>query len=564
MSTNVNDYTSQELMDIIGITSMSEDNIVNACDSYINDFTDSYNDEIVSFFQDIQQRLLDEIAGDEEDDEEEGENKVSENVETTQPPPVGNSSNAMEWYGTQYLQENDNQPISKITERENKIRLFDNDHLPMTREQLGILNNFQVKVGQDTLNPTLQNTMSRYIVIDSQFRQASSGDGYTLNTDFTLDLSEHMVNVLSLRLSAIQIPYSWFNINTHRNYFYIYNKENNNDMYYRIEIDEGNYDTIDEVVTAIHNSFVSTGFNKTGSVGSVTDFIYISNGKIVIDLYDTTTPSGSTIHCYDDTTSGNTGVSGIFFYPLQEPLSNVCLHTKTQQNQFDYENTLGWLLGYRKIAEYVYINGNVAEALYKLNTVNYLILIIDDFNQNHINNGIVNITELSNRIPRNKYNTSNNPYYCIKYKKEGDKFDPIKILDISLLNAPLSVIAEKIIPPYNDIVHVLPSAPRTLTQSQIYATNEIAKANAQTTRYKSSPPSNSDTFAIFPFSTKGAAFGSLITETGSTLQLNQRVYFGPVNLDRLRVRLLDDKGNLMDFNGLDWNIVIIADCLYQY
>jgi hypothetical protein len=137
-------------------------------------------------------------------------------------------------------------------------------------------------------------------------------------------------------------------------------------------------------------------------------------------------------------------------------------------------------------------------------------------------------------------------------------------LNTSLLNAPISVISEKIVPPYNDIVHVLPSAPRTLTQSQIYATNEIAKANAQLTRYKSSPPNNSDTFAIFPFSTKGAPFGSLITETGSTLQLNQRVYFGPVNLDRLRVKILDDKGNLMDFNGINWNIVIIADCLYQY
>ena len=132
------------------------------------------------------------------------------------------------------------------------------------------------------------------------------------------------------------------------------------------------------------------------------------------------------------------------------------------------------------------------------------------------------------------------------------------------MNVPLSIISEKIVPPYNDIVHILPSAPRTLTQSQIYATNEIAKSNAQTTRYKTSPPNNSDTFAIYPLSIKGAPFGTLITETGSTLQLNQRIYFGPVNLDRLRVKILDDKGNLMDFNGIDWNIVIIAECLYQY
>jgi len=559
MSTNVDDYTSQELMDIIGITTLTEENILDACNIYIDQFTTSYNEELVSFFQDIEERLLGEI----EDNKQEGENGEDGQADTVE-PPVGKSTNASDWLGTQYLQQKDNEQVSKITGRENKVQLFDNNHLPMNREQLGVSNNFQVKVGQDTLNPTLQNTMSRYIVIDSQFRQASSGDGYMLNTDFTLDLSEHMVNVLSLRLSAIQIPYSWFNINASRNYFFIYNKENNKDVYFLIEIEEGNYDTIDEVITAIQNSFVKAGFKKMGAVVPDTDFIYLSNGKIVIDLYDTESPNGVAIHCYDDTNPGNTSVSGIFFYPLHEPETNVCANSKTQRAQFDYENTLGWLLGYRKIAEYIYINGNVAEALYRLNTINYLILVIDDFNQNHINNGIVTITELSNRFPRNKYNTANNPYYCIKYKTEDVKFDPKKILDISLLNAPLNVIAEKIVTPYNDIVHVLPSAPRTLTQSQIYATNEIAKANSQTTRYKSTPPSNSDTFAIFPFSTKGAMFGSLITETGSTLQLNQRVYFGPVNLDRLRVRLLDDKGNLMDFNGIDWNIVIIAECLYQY
>ena len=83
-------------------------------------------------------------------------------------------------------------------------------------------------------------------------------------------------------------------------------------------------------------------------------------------------------------------------------------------------------------------------------------------------------------------------------------------------------------------------------------------------RYKPSAPNNSDTFAILPISTRGITFGSIITETGSTLQLNQRFYFGPVNIDRLRIRLMDDKGNTMDLNGIDWNFVLIADCLYQY
>jgi hypothetical protein len=559
MNTNVDDYTIGELMDIIDIDILTEENVKDACQRYIRDVRNSKNPDLITFFQNIEKKLLDQIDIDNENTDD----------DTSASNPVPTSKNANDWFGKSYLQQGNQQQNNKIAQRENKVQLFDNIHFPMNREQLGITNNYQVKVGQDTLNPVLQNTVSRYIVIDSQYRQASTSDGCslntTLNTDFTLDLSEHMINVLSIRLSGIQIPFSWFNINSYRNYFYVYNRVYTTltiykDTYYLIKIDEGNYDTIDAILLAINNSFLQAGFKKTTVLQN---FIYLKDGKVFIDLYNTTI-NDDVLHMYDDTTEGNKNVSGIFFYPIHESETNVYLNNKTQRTQSDYENTLGWLLGYRQVAKYIYSYGNAAEALFKLHVFNYLIIVIDDFNQNHINNGIVTITELSNKIPYNKYNTANNPYYCIRYDKKNDAFDPIKVLNVSLLNVPLSIISEKVVPPYNDIVHILPSAPRTLTQSQIYATNEIAKSNAQTTRYKTSPPNNSDTFAIYPLSIKGAPFGTLITETGSTLQLNQRVYFGPVNLDRLRVKILDDKGNLMDFNGIDWNIVIIADCLYQY
>jgi hypothetical protein len=557
MNTKVDEYTIDELMDIIGIDTLTVKNVEGACRAYIQEFKTSNNQEFITFFKNIEKKLLDEI-----DIINSRDNDIDTKRLTN---PTSSSGNVNDWFGTSYLQQNNQQQRGKISERENKVQIFDNGHVPMSREQLGIANNYQVKVGQDTLNPVLQNTVSRYIVIDSQYRQTSSGDGSTMNTDFTMDLSEHMVNVLSIRLSAIQIPFSWFNINSYRNSFHIYNRIYNasgeyTDAYYLIKINEGNYDTIDSILLAINNSFLAAGFTKTDAQ----NFIYLENGKVVINLFNTTI-NGNVLHWFDDnnTTSGYNNVSGIFFSPIQATELNVCSNNKIQRTQTDYENTLGWLLGYRQVAEYIYSYGNVAEAMYKINVFNYLILVIDDYNQNHINNGIVTITELSNRIPYNKYNTSNNPYYCIR-NNNGGSFDPIKVLNNSLLNAPLSVILEKTIPPYNDIVHILPSAPRTLTQSQIYATNEIAKSNAQTTRYKISPPNNSDTFAILPISIKGTPFGSLITETGSTLQLNQRVYFGPVNLDRLRVKIMDDRGNLMDFNGIEWNMVIIADCLYQY
>jgi hypothetical protein len=261
MSTDIHDYSIDELMDILNIQTLSKDVIVSSTQEFINSFKNS-NPEMADFFSNIQDYLLEEIG---------------EDSENTEEHKVPSSNNSTEWLRQQYLKQSIPQQNDKITSRENKIRIFDNDQLPMKREQLGITNNYQVKVGQDTLNPVLQNTMSRYIVIDSQYRQPTN-ESNKLNTDFTLDLSDHMVNVLSIRLTYIQVPYSWFNINSLRNTIQIYNKELDKDVYYTIQIDEGNYETIDDVITALNKSFVDSGFIKTGS------FVYIKNGKVVIDL----------------------------------------------------------------------------------------------------------------------------------------------------------------------------------------------------------------------------------------------------------------------------------------
>jgi hypothetical protein len=58
--------------------------------------------------------------------------------------------------------------------------------------------------------------------------------------------------------------------------------------------------------------------------------------------------------------------------------------------------------------------------------------------------------------------------------------------------------------------------------------------------------------------------GQLYVETSGQFQDNKRNYFGPVNIDRLRIRLLDDRGNVVDLHGADWSITLISDNLYQY
>jgi hypothetical protein len=81
----------------------------------------------------------------------------------------------------------------------------------------------------------------------------------------------------------------------------------------------------------------------------------------------------------------------------------------------------------------------------------------------------------------------------------------------------------------------------------------------------SKAPTSSDILGIVPVKTSaGVPTGSLLVEFSGSLQDNMRTYFGPVNIERMSVKLLDDKGNILNLNGNDWCVTLVCECLYQY
>ena len=90
------------------------------------------------------------------------------------------------------------------------------------------------------------------------------------------------------------------------------------------------------------------------------------------------------------------------------------------------------------------------------------------------------------------------------------------------------------------------------------------KNNSKTTRYKSLASNPSDLFAVILLNVNKNKIGEYLTEDGSSLQINKRNYFGPVNITRLKIKLMDDRGNTVNLNGLDFNFTLIAETLYQY
>ena len=55
-----------------------------------------------------------------------------------------------------------------------------------------------------------------------------------------------------------------------------------------------------------------------------------------------------------------------------------------------------------------------------------------------------------------------------------------------------------------------------------------------------------------------------ITSSGTALGSNNRNYFGPVDITRLGVKLIDPYGNTVSLNNRDWSFSLLVEKMYQY
>ena len=225
IDTNVSNYTLSELMAIVELNDLDPSEISEKTDQLINRFK-SKKPELSVFFQEIRSQLLqyaDELKDNNDSEEDADDVNDAENDETDKiiVESFGNMRNEAiysagekqisNWYQNESLKQSDTNQTNKITDRKQKIQTFGNQHVPMNREQLGINDTYQVPVKQDSLNPNLKNTITRFVNLDSQFRQYTNGVDSTA-TDYTLDLSDTLKDALSLRVFSYQIPYSWYTI----------------------------------------------------------------------------------------------------------------------------------------------------------------------------------------------------------------------------------------------------------------------------------------------------------------------------------------------------------------
>jgi len=436
----------------------------------------------------------------------------------------------------------------------------------MKREQIATTDTYNLPVKQDSLNPNLKNTINRFVNLDSQFRQYTSGIDST-STNYTLDLSDTLKNALSLRLYSYQIPYSWYAIDTAygNTCFWIVDQTTNQAI--NISIPPGNY-TQTAFISQLNLSFQEAGFTFPLPVPTpYTSPVYFNNNSGIITLF----LYGGIFNSPGLPSFTISTQTSIVFYDFTGVLQ--CTITCASNLNHYFNNTLGWIMGYKLPYVSVDPSGNTASSVLDLNGTKYLILAIDDYNQNHVNNSLVSIAQYSNTLKLPYYYSPDLPYTCITPAQQGNNLSELiqgvvlqSELNFQTPNAQNGLlIGGKYEQDYTSTQIVLPSAPRTLTKAQIYTINEINSNKNNLTNYLAKAPTSSDILAILPFKTStGVPTGSLLVDFSGSLQDSSRIYFGPVNIERMAVKLLDDKGNLLNLNGNDWCVTLVCECLYQY
>ena len=235
----------------------------------------------------------------------------------------------------------------------------------------------------------------------------------------------------------------------------------------------------------------------------------------------------------------------------------TCTSGASSVQNTTWDTTIGWVMGFRNYTTYDMsvepivddetsvvhsVTGNnitiKGDTGLSTNLYNYFLICLDDFNQSHLNDGLVTITNVDTSIPLPSYANRSN-FVC----------DP--------------VTGEKVYSVANDGVT------NRLTEKQIYATQVAANSASQVASIGSSVSSKSygtgpfvtDVFGLIPMKVSGLANGSSYVEFGGTLQNQERSYFGPVNISRMSVKLVTDRGNLVDLNKANWSFSLICEQL---
>jgi hypothetical protein len=234
------------------------------------------------------------------------------------------------------------------------------EHMVQERPDKPYLSSFPSEFFPGIINPLKKRTIRRNLNVDTRFR-----DNYftTSASNFLVTVPFNLNDVLSMQLSSIELPMSFFNVSKQygNNFFWI----GVNGEYKMVTIPDGNY-TQDSIAQVLNKEV-----SLLGGVFATITFV------VNIDAAKTT---GTNQMMVGTDLSGNNASPAIFELNFQMDKMGLSERNVPLPMKF------GWLLGFRNGA---YINNTnyVSEGIVDLSGPKYVFLAVDDFNNSVNSNG---------------------------------------------------------------------------------------------------------------------------------------------------------------------------------
>jgi hypothetical protein len=309
------------------------------------------------------------------------------------------------------------------------------------------------------MNPLKTRIITKCLNIDTRFRDEFYK---TKSSDFTFNLPMRFNKVVSMQLSSLELPVTFYGISSSlgNNFLYLqvnYNllDPNNNSLVddsIVIYIPDGNYNTND-LISTINTQLSPTNTDNTlQNPNSV--FSYI---QLTMDL--TINGSGSGRISFQTTTNTILNINNIIL--------DFTKNTNGEPDNLPLNTKIGWNLGFQKP---VY-SGSImytGETVIEPSLTRYLYLVVDDFVNTSVNNHFI------------------------------------------------SVFSKSILSP-----------------------NILARIAIQ------------------------GSYFSIIMQNDFKVISEPRKYFGPVDIQKLRIQLVDEYGRILDMNNSDFSFCITLKMLYD-
>jgi hypothetical protein len=347
--------------------------------------------EFIDFMKKAKNRLIEKLRETLEQ-EIESDNELEEDGLLIQSDvgKVVNQTTAVQMGGNSFVQ---NQETTSFNEINNPAKY------------LNPLETYPTNIARSYLNNLKRKTITQTVILNSLFREDYKN---TSSTDFNLVLPYQFKNVLSLRLSSIQLP----------NVLYCFSSKKMNNMMYIAEhptdgtegrcgsiiLPDGNY-SLQELAKVLENTI---------------------NGDLEID------PPRFEV-------TGHESTQKIMIRNSKHVFS---MNFLKDVESIDFNSTLGWTIGFRQI-EYFCSAVYITESIYNSVASDYIFFVLNDFNHSQSQNILAMYSKsyIGNNILAMIPLTSRSFHICFDngtdfIEKKRDYFGPVNLqrLKIELRN----------------------------------------------------------------------------------------------------------------------------------